>query len=168
MFFCYFFCNFPLYASFPLVFVPIYGFNLNIWKYYCLTSLHSLSPGISIAQFLFPIIIIHYLLNCIYSLRAAFCEYIFFCILAMNDVDSLSLGYFLASSPDVTFPDVWGVLLVILPIFPSVNWILTSNLYVVLHFDYSRLVIYIYIYIYIGWIEKIGYSFWFDMEFCCF
>ena len=30
----------------------------------------------------------------------------FICILAMNDADSLSLGYFPSSSPDVCSPDV--------------------------------------------------------------
>ena len=35
-----------------------------------------------------------------------FCEYILFCIFAMNDADSLSLGYFPSSSPDVCSPGV--------------------------------------------------------------
>ena len=64
----------------------------------------------------------------------------------MNDVDSFSLGHYPVSSPYVSSPNVLGMLMVVLPVFPSINWILTSNLYVVLHFDYSRLVIYIYIY----------------------
>ena len=57
----------------------------------------------------------------------------------MDDVDSLSLGYYLVSSPDVL-----GDADIDPASFPSVNWILTSNLYAVLHFDYSRLVIYIF------------------------
>ena len=67
----------------------------------------------------------------------------FIYILVMDDVDSLSLGYYPVSSPGVSSPDVLGDVDVDPASFSSVNWILTSNLYVVLQFDYSRLVIYI-------------------------
>ena len=68
----------------------------------------------------------------------------FICILAMNGVDSLSLDLFSAISPDVSSPDVIVDADGDPATFPRVNWIRTSNLYLVLHLDYSRLVIYIY------------------------
>ena len=61
----------------------------------------------------------------------------------MDDDNKLNLGYYPINSPDVSSPDVLGD---IDPasFFPSVNWILTINLYVALYLDYSRLVMYIF------------------------
>ena len=60
----------------------------------------------------------------------------------MNDDNNINLGYYPIHSHDVSSLDVLGD---IDPAsFPSVNWILTINLYVALYFDYSRLVMYIF------------------------
>ena len=57
--------------------------------------------------------------------------------MVMDDVNNLSFGYYPVCSPDV-LGDIDPTS------FPIVNSILTINLYVALHFDYSRLVMYIF------------------------
>ena len=143
--------------------VGILSDHLNIWKYHYLTSLHSLLPRIYVAPFLFPIslFIIYWIVYIWYGLH--FVNIYCICIFAMNDADSLSLGYFPSSSPGIYSPDV----------VVDDDGDPTSFSQCKLDSDEQSILCATFRLFKIGNIyiwrnEKIGCSFWFDMKFCCF
>ena len=89
----------------------------------------------------------------------------FICILAMNGVDSLSLDLFSAISPDVSSPDVIVDADGDPATFPQGKLDSDEQSIPCATFRLFKIGD---VYIYIGRIEKIGCSFWFDMELCSF
>ena len=121
-------------------------------------------PGFTSQHFYFQLLffIIYWILHFRYGLHFVNLHFIY--ILVMDDVDSLSLGYYPVSSSGVTSPDVLGDVDVDPVSFPQCKMDSDEQSLCCATFRLFKIGdIYFF-----EWIEKVGCSFWFDMEFCCF